>query len=99
MIVQALVSLRPGAQWTLDGDSYSGLTWKDETQTQPTEEEVAQEVLRLTAELPNKLAKENRARAYQAEADPMFFKAQRGEITQQEWLDKIAEIQARYPYQ
>ena len=33
--------------------------------------------------------------AYQAEADPIFFKWQRGEATQQQWLDKIAEIKAR----
>lgn len=39
-----------------------------------------------------------RADAYRVEADPLFFQAQRGEATQQEWLDKIAEIQARFPY-
>jgi hypothetical protein len=38
-----------------------------------------------------------RRQAYQLEADPLFFKAQRGEATEQEWLDKIAEIRARYP--
>ena len=31
------------------------------------------------------------------EADPLFFKAQRGEVEQQVWLDKVAEIKARYP--
>jgi hypothetical protein len=35
--------------------------------------------------------------AYIAEADPLFFKAQRGEVEQQVWLDKVAEIKARYP--
>lgn len=39
-----------------------------------------------------------RAAAYRAEADPLFFQAQRGKATQQEWLDKIAEIEARFPY-
>jgi hypothetical protein len=42
-------------------------------------------------------AERNRRAAYQAEADPLFFKAQRGEIEQQVWLDKIAEIKARFP--
>lgn len=37
-----------------------------------------------------------RAEAYRVESDPIFFKAQRGEATQQEWLDKVAEIKARY---
>ena len=39
-----------------------------------------------------------RAAAYNAEADPLFFKAQRGEATIDEWLTKVAEIKARYPY-
>jgi hypothetical protein len=39
-----------------------------------------------------------RASAYTQEADPLFFQAQRGKATQQEWLDKIAEIEARFPY-
>lgn len=39
-----------------------------------------------------------RAQAYREEADPIFFQAQRGKATQQDWLDKIAEIEARYPY-
>lgn len=39
-----------------------------------------------------------RAAAYNSEADPLFFKAQRGEATEAEWLAKIAEIKARFPY-
>jgi len=46
-------------------------------------------------------AKENagilRAGAYRDEADPLFFKMQRGEATESEWLAKIAEIKKRYP--
>lgn len=39
-----------------------------------------------------------RQAAYQQEADPIFFQSQRGKKTKQEWLDKIAEIDARLPY-
>jgi hypothetical protein len=39
-----------------------------------------------------------RAAAYRDEADPLFFKWQAGEATEAEWLDKRAEIRARYPY-
>lgn len=31
---------------------------------------------------------------YRVEADPLFFKVQRGEIDNQIWLDKVAEIKA-----
>lgn len=53
-----------------------------------------------TAEPADPIVVDNRAlraSAYQAEADPLFFKAQRGECTQQDWLNKVAEIKARYP--
>jgi hypothetical protein len=39
-----------------------------------------------------------RALAYKNESDPIFFKAQRNEATEQEWLDKIEEIKLRYLY-
>ena len=38
-----------------------------------------------------------RAEAYRNESDPLFFKAQRGEIEQQVWFDKVSEIKLRYP--
>ena len=39
-----------------------------------------------------------RQRAYEDEADPLFFQWQRGEIEQQVYLDKVEEIRARFPY-
>ena len=42
-------------------------------------------------------AEAQRATAYREEADPLFFKYQRGEATKEEWLAKIAEIKARFP--
>lgn len=38
-----------------------------------------------------------RQMAYHTESDPLFFKAQRGEATMEEWLAKVAEIKERYP--
>ncbi len=38
-----------------------------------------------------------RQEAYRKEADPLFFKAQRGKATMEEWKAKIAEIKKRYP--
>jgi hypothetical protein len=58
---------------------------------------VAAEAVRLEAAAVIKRIEANRRAAYIAEADPLFFKAQRGEATVQEWQDKVAEIKARYP--
>ena len=90
----ALQSLRPGAQWVLRGDD---LEWLDTEQTQPTDAEINAEVARLTALEPARIATENRRAAYITEADPLFFKAQRGEATMEEWQAKVAEIKARFP--
>lgn len=43
-------------------------------------------------------AEASRKAAYPVESDPIFFMAQRGEATMDEWTAKIAEIKARYPY-
>lgn len=45
----------------------------------------------------NEYNKKLRANAYREESDPIFFQWQRGSKTEQDWLDKIAEINARYP--
>jgi len=39
-----------------------------------------------------------RANAYREEADPLFFKAQRGEAEVSEWENKVQEIRDRFPY-
>ena len=41
------------------------------------------------------VAKAARAEAYRTESDPLYFKAQRGEATMQEWLDKVNVIKSR----
>lgn len=42
--------------------------------------------------------KASRQAAYREEADPLFFKAQRGDGTLDEWKAKVDEIKARFPY-
>ena len=46
-ILQALHSLKPGAQWVLRGSDYSGLEWLDSSQTKPTETEVNSKISAL----------------------------------------------------
>jgi len=41
---------------------------------------------------------QQRAAAYAAEADPLFFKAQRGEASMDDWTAAVEAIRARFPY-
>ena len=46
-ITHALIELKPGAQWNLRGDDYTGLEWLDSKQTQPTETEINSKISEL----------------------------------------------------
>lgn len=48
-------------------------------------------------ELKNNSADARRKIAYVNEADPLFFKMQRGEVNLEDWQAKIQEIKKRYP--
>lgn len=63
-----------------------------------TDQAVIDAYLQAQKDSFNEKQKLLRADAYKAESDPIFFKSQRGEATQQQWLDAIALIDSRYPY-
>ena len=44
MIARALISLRPTASWSLNGDSIKGLIWHDDISTRPSDAEILEEV-------------------------------------------------------
>ena len=46
-ITDAIMSLKPGAEWVLRGTEYSGLEWLDSSQTKPTETEVNSKISAL----------------------------------------------------
>ena len=58
----ALTSLKPGAEWTLIGEDYSGLEWLDSKQTKPTETEVNSKIAELDSAEAMKLLRDERDR-------------------------------------
>ena len=67
-IVEALIALKPKAQFILRGDTYAGLEWLDETQTKPTEDEINAKIAELEAAEPARQVREIRNRLL-AESD------------------------------
>jgi hypothetical protein len=94
-ITKALVSLRPGAQWCLDGDNYGGLVWHDENELPPpTEEEVQAEIERLQAEYEHNQYQRDRAFEYpsiQDQLDALYHQGYDG------WKASIDEVKNKYP--
>jgi hypothetical protein len=95
----AIFSLVPDSQFKIVGSGIDGIvTWIKPSVAPVTEDQIVAEYNRLVAEEPVKIAKESRASAYRLESDPLFFKSQRGEATEAEWLEKVEEIKQRFPY-
>ena len=61
-ITTALTSLKPGAEWTLRGNEYSGLEWLDSKQTKPTETEINSKIAELDNAEPMRLLRVERDR-------------------------------------
>jgi hypothetical protein len=79
------------------GEKYENILVHDKSKKLPSKSECEQGIIALQAEWDAKLIDQQRQSAYQTESDPLFFKHQRGEATEQDWLDKVAEIKARFP--
>ena len=61
-IPSALQELKPGAEWVLRGNEYSGLEWLDSGQTKPTETEINNKIAELDSAEAMKLLREERNR-------------------------------------
>ena len=79
-------------------DDGTGAFDADGNQVQLDQAKVDAAAVIVAKEQARATAQRNRATAYTTEADPLFFKAQRGEATIEEWEAKVAEIRTRYPY-
>jgi hypothetical protein len=92
-----LVSIRPGAQWTLNGSDYSGLIWHDDTEP-PTQGECDAAWPQVEYEREYARVATQRRFRYQAETDGLFFEAQRegGDLTV--WQAAVDAIKAELPY-
>jgi hypothetical protein len=79
------------------GHVHDNIIVHDKSKKLPSKSECEKGIKTLQAEWDARAIDQQRQSAYQAESDPLFFKYQRGEATEQDWLDKVAEIKARFP--
>lgn len=94
MIDLALLALRPGAEWTLNGDTYEGLQWLDQVQTKPTEQEIDAEILKQTQEYSNKEYQRLRQKEYPGFAEQFDLLYHGGYDA---WKASIQAVKDRYP--
>ena len=91
---QALISLRPGAQWVLRGDD---LEWMDTEQTKPTEAEITAEVARLQSEYDAAEYQRKRAAEYPPITDYIDGVVKGDQDQIDAYIDACLAVKAKYP--
>ncbi len=93
-LAAALLSLRPGAKWALNGDTYDGLDWRDTRQSAPSLAECEVEMTRLKAAWDAQNYARLRKAAYpkiEEQLDMLYHQGYDG------WRDAIQAIKDQYP--
>lgn len=93
-IREALLSLRPGAQWACRGGVYEGIEWCDTIQTKPTKIEVEAEIERLQTEYEYNEYQRQRAQEYPSFAEQFDILYHGGYDA---WKAEIDKIKDKYP--
>lgn len=96
----ALISLRPGAQWSWLGLEYSGLNWLDTEQTKPTAAEINAEIERLKAVELAKYYQQPRQEEYPPLADladALYWQSQGDDTKMTAYIAACDAVKTKYP--
>jgi hypothetical protein len=98
-IALILTDKYPDTVWSLDGEDYEGLEWLDDS-PKPTKkalEAAWPDVQHARAVEAVRMA---RHQAYAAPDGPdaIYMQYQRGDATEQDWLDAVEAVKAAHPY-
>jgi hypothetical protein len=87
----------PGAQWTINGDTYDGLEWLDTT-PKPTQAELDAQWPAVEYQNQYNAVETTRRTQYEAQSDGLFFEWQRGTNTQAAWETAVQAVKDANPY-
>ena len=93
---RALEALKPNSEWAVTGDQYSRLTWLDESQTQPTEQEIEEKIAELKYQEEVNVYQEKRKLEYPNWGDQLDKIYHSGIDA---WKADIKTIKDKYPKQ
>jgi hypothetical protein len=94
-----IAALYPDARAGIDNNDYATLRW-DESNTDPAPSQADLEAAWPWVKYDKDYAQveQDRRAAYTIDADPLFFKWQRGTGTEQAWRDSVQAVKDAHPY-
>jgi hypothetical protein len=96
-IPAVLSAIRPGAEWSLNANDFATLQWYSEGEP-PTQAECDAAWPQVEYDRAYAQVEQARHAAYITDADPLFFKWQRGTGTEQAWRDAVQVVKDAHPY-
>ncbi len=97
-IVSVLKTIRPDANWRINGPEYTNIDWLDDIETKPTLLECQECWVQIKPLIERENLSRSRRFAFEEHSDPLFLKVWRGEVSEQEWLDSVEMVRSMYPY-
>lgn len=96
-IIDGLLALGFDNGYVVGGEPAKIILWENQ-EPQPTEKEIAAAVTQGTLTREHEEVEQYRLAQYQVTSDPLFFGWQRGDNTEQEWLDAVQAVKDANPY-
>lgn len=99
-LADALESLCPGTQWSIQGNDPDRITWHTQPATTPTREALLGEVARLQAEYDSQLYARQRSPEYPPLsdlADALYWQAQGNGEPMARYVAACEAVKAKYP--
>lgn len=96
-LIDALHSLRPQSEWSIQNKDYSTLEWLDNTQSKPSEAELATEVSRLEAEWNATEYQRLRAAEYPPMSDYLDGVVKGDQAQIDKYIADCQAVKAKYP--
>jgi hypothetical protein len=99
-MVAVIRALRPGTEWSLNGDDIENVTWHTEGVEPITREEYEAALPQIEHDYEMAAVRAARHAAYAAPDGPdaLFMQWQRGDATEQQWLDAVQAVKDAHPY-
>jgi hypothetical protein len=96
-IIDALISLRPQARFSAEGNEYTGVTWLSSDIPMPTESEATAELQRLQLEYRNKEYQRKRVLEYPPIADYLDGVVKGDQAQIDAYIAACQAVKAKYP--
>jgi hypothetical protein len=94
-----LTALFPECLWGLNDNDLSTLSWDESNaDAMPSQEMLDAAWPQVQYDREYAQVEQARHAAYVTDADPLFFKWQRGSGSEQAWLDSVQVVKDAYPY-